>query len=139
MRDLLAALSELRERLKEIPRADERRLQDLKTEVLGRKAGALTELLTTLPQLEPASRKAVGAAANALKREFEAAVEARARELKRAPDRAAGPDLTMPGRAQWRGGLPLVTPGVGEICQIFPELRFTRAGGPAIANPPQHF
>ena len=73
MRDLLAALSELRERLKEIPQADERRLQDLKTEVLGRKAGALTQLLTTLPQLEPASRKAVGAAANALKREFEAA------------------------------------------------------------------
>src|SRR5439155_358710 len=44
MRDLLAALSELRERLKEIPQADERRLQDLKTEVLGRKAGALAEL-----------------------------------------------------------------------------------------------
>src|SRR5207244_973207 len=108
----------------------DRRLQDLKTEVLGRKAGALTELLTTLPQLEPASRKAVGAAANALKREFEAAFEARERELKRAPDRAAGPDLTMPGRAQWRGGLHLVTPVVDAVCEIFPELGFTRAGGP---------
>ena len=39
MRDLLAALAELRERLKEIPQADERRLSDLKTEILGRKAG----------------------------------------------------------------------------------------------------
>src|SRR5437667_187945 len=38
MRDLLAALAELRERLQEIPQADERRLQDLKTEILGRKA-----------------------------------------------------------------------------------------------------
>src|SRR5205823_12645513 len=139
MRDLLAALSELRERLKEIPQADERRLQDLKTEVLGRKAGALTELLTTLPQLEPASRKAVGAAANALKREFEAAFEARERELKRAPDRAAGPDLTMPGRAQWRGGLHLVTQVVDEICEIFRELGFTRAVGPGLETERYNF
>jgi len=139
MRDLLAALSELRERLKEIPQADERRLQDLKTEVLGRKAGALTQLLTTLPQLEPASRKAVGAAANALKREFEAAFEARERELKRAPDRAAGLDLTMPGRAQWRGGLHLVTQVVDEICEIFRELGFTRAVGPEIETERYNF
>src|SRR6266516_2449011 len=139
MRDLLAALSELRERLKEIPQADERRLQDLKTEVLGRKAGALTALLTTLPQLEPASRKAVGAAANALKREFEAAFEARERELKRAPDRAAGPDLTMPGRARWRGGLHLVTQVVDEICEIFRELGFTRAVGPEIETERYNF
>src|SRR2546429_7335719 len=130
MRDLLAALSELRERLKEIPRADERRLQDLKTEVLGRKAGALTELLTTLPQLEPASRKAVGAAANALKREFEAAFEARERELKRAPDRAAGPDLTMPGRAQWRGGLPPLPHVVGEDFEDFPAHGLHPPPGP---------
>ena len=45
MSDLLAALNSLRERLKEIPQADERRLQELKTEILGRKAGALTEIL----------------------------------------------------------------------------------------------
>jgi len=139
MRDLLAALSELRERLKEIPQADERRLQDLKTEVLGRKAGALTELLTTLPQLEPASRKAVGAAANALKREFEAAFEARERELKRPPDRAPGLDLTMPGRAEWRGGLHLVTQVVDEICEIFRELGFTRAVGPEIETERYNF
>ena len=40
MSDLLAALNSLRERLKEIPQADERRLQELKIELLGRKAGA---------------------------------------------------------------------------------------------------
>src|SRR6059036_2141425 len=102
MRDLLAALAELRERLKEIPQADERRLSDLKTEIVGRKAGALTQILGSLPKLDPSSKKAVGAAANALKREFEAAFEARERELKRAPDRTAALDLTMPGRAQWR-------------------------------------
>src|SRR3989442_522515 len=36
----------------------------------------------------------------------------------------------MPGRAQWRGGLHLVTQVVDEICEIFHELGFTRAVGP---------
>src|SRR5207249_6345207 len=101
MRDLLAALSELRERLKEIPQADERRLSDLKTEILGRKAGALTQILGRLPKLDPASKKEVGAAANALKREFEAAFEARERELKRAAGTVTGLDLKI-GRASCR-------------------------------------
>src|SRR5207247_1224626 len=139
MRDLLAALAELRERLKEIPQADERRLQDVKTELLGRKAGALTQLLATLPQLEPASRKAVGAAANALKREFETAIAARERDLKRAPDAATGLDLTMPGREQWRGGPHLVTQVVDEICEIFRELGFTRAVGPEAESERNNF
>src|SRR2546426_10840326 len=130
MRDLLAALSELRERLKKIPQADERRLSDLKTEILGRRAGALSQILGRLPKLDPSSKKEVGAAANALKREFEAAFDARERELKRAAGAVTGVDLTMPGRAGWRGGLPLVTQGVDEICEIFPELGFTRAVGP---------
>src|SRR5256884_2706673 len=109
MRDLLAALSELRERLKEIPRADERRLSDLRTEILGRKAGALTQILARLPKLDPSSKKEVGAAANSLKREFEAAFDVRERELKRAAGAVTGVDLTMPGRAGWRGGLPPAT------------------------------
>jgi len=130
MRDLLAALAKLRERLQEIPQADERRLQDLKTEILGRKAGALTQILGRLPKLDPSSRKEVGAGANELKREFEAAFAARERELKRAVGGATGLDLTMPGRAVWRGGLHLVTQVVDEICDIFRELGFTRAIGP---------
>ncbi len=135
MRDLLAAVTALRERLGEIPQADERRLQDLKTEILGRKAGALTKILGALPDLTPADRKAVGATANVLKRDFEAAFAARERELARAaraPGGGAGggADLTMPGRATWRGGLHLVTQVVDEIYDIFRELGFTRAVGP---------
>src|SRR6267378_6151714 len=130
MRDLLAALAELRERLKEIPQADERRLSDLKTEILGRKAGALTQILGRLPTLDPPSKREVGAAANALKRDFEAAFGARERELKRAAGTVTGVDLTMPSRPGWQGGLHLVTQVVDEICEIFRELGFTRAVGP---------
>jgi len=130
MRDLLAAIHALRERLGEIPQADARRLQDLKTEILGRKAGALTKILSQLPELAGDDRKAVGGAANVLKREFEAAFEARERALAAAARGARGIDLTMPARATWRGGLHLVTQVVDEVCEIFRELGFTRAVGP---------
>jgi phenylalanyl-tRNA synthetase alpha chain len=139
MRDLLAALAELRERLKEIPQADEHGLTDLKTEILGRKAGALTRILGRVPKLDPAARREVGAAANAVKREFEAAIEARERELKHATTGVSGLDLTMPGRPSWQGGLHLVTQVVDEICEIFHELGFTRAVGPEIETERYNF
>jgi phenylalanyl-tRNA synthetase alpha chain len=123
-------LDELRERLKEIPQADERRLQELKTELLGRRAGALTEILKTLPTLDADTRKQVGAAANALKRDLEAAFDARERALRRGAAPSSDLDLTMPARPEWRGGLHLVTQVVDEICEIFRELGFTRAVGP---------
>jgi len=123
-------LDELRERLNEIPQADERRLQELKTELLGRKAGALNEILKALPGMAPDERKRVGGEANALKRDLEDAIEARERALKRGAAQPTGVDLTMPARAEWRGGLHLVTQVVDEICGIFRELGFTRAVGP---------
>ena len=123
-------LEELREYLKEIPQADERRLQELKTQLLGRRAGALTEILKTLPELPPDERKRVGGAANALKRELEHAIEAREASLKQRGASLTGVDLTMPSRPQWRGGIHLVTQVVDEICGIFRELGFTRAVGP---------
>src|SRR5258705_3458606 len=130
MSDLLAALNALRERLNEIPQADERRLQELKTELLGRKAGALTEILKGLPALDPEKRREIGGAANALKRELEQAIETRERDLKRGATSLAAVDLTMPGRRHWRGGVHIVTQVVDEICDIFKELGFTRVVGP---------
>jgi phenylalanyl-tRNA synthetase alpha chain len=123
-------LDELREYLTEIPQADERRLQELKTQLLGRRAGALTEILKTLPSLDEATRRKVGGEANALKRELERAIEDRERALKGAGATLEAVDLTMPGRPAWRGGIHVVTQVVDEICDIFRELGFTRAVGP---------
>lgn len=139
MRDLLASLDGLRERLREIPQADPQRLQDLRTEILGRKNGALTEILKHVPALEPEARKAVGSAGNALKREFEQAFEARQRELARGAQAPADLDPTMPGRGRWEGGLHLVTQVVNEICEIFRELGFTRAVGPEVESERNNF
>ena len=148
MRDLTGDLARVRERLPEVRAADEHRLQELKTELLGRKAGALTEILKQLPTLDPEHRKAVGAQANVLKQELEDAIAARERELAGAARKPSGADLTMPGRASWRGGLHLTTQVVDEICGIFADLGFTRAVGPeaeternnffALNFPPDH-
>jgi len=139
MRDLLARLDGLRERLREVPQADERRLQDLRTEILGRKNGALTDIIRSLPTLDPESRKAVGGPANTLKREWEAALDARAAELARTSSALQDVDPTMPGRPMWRGGLHLVTQVMDEICDIFRELGFTRAVGPEIETERNNF
>ena len=139
MRDLLARLDGLRERLREVPQADGRRLQDLRTEILGRKNGALTDIIRSLPKLDAESRKAVGGPANTLKRDWEAALDARAAELARAASILPDVDSTMPGRPAWRGGLHLVTQVMDEICDIFRELGFTRAVGPEIETERNNF
>lgn len=139
MRDLLASLDGLRERLREIPQADEHQLQELRNEILGRKSGALTEILKRVPALEPEARKAVGSAGNALKREFEEALEARQRALAHVAVSPTDFDPTMPGRGRWVGGLHLVTQVVNEICEIFRELGFTRAVGPEIESERNNF
>src|SRR5258708_17243389 len=116
MRDLLARLDGLRERLREVPQADERRLQDLRTEILGRKNGALTDIIRSLPTLDPESRKAVGGPANTLKREWEAALHARAAELARVGVVLQDIDPTMPPPPMWRGRLHLVTQRIDHTC-----------------------
>ena len=80
----------------EIAAADARQLDELKTGLLGRKAGALTHLLRSIPTLEPDQRKAVGRQANELKGEIEAALAARARALAAPSDTGPELDATMP-------------------------------------------
>lgn len=140
MSDLLASLDGLRGRLQDIAQADTQRLQELRTELLGRKAGTLTQVLKGLPALDPETRRAVGAAANVLKRDIEAAIAAREAVL--AGGARAGPDAdpTMPARATaWLGGVHVVTQVVDEICDIFREMGFTRAVGPEAEDERRNF
>jgi phenylalanyl-tRNA synthetase alpha chain len=122
-------LAAIAARVHDVARADPRQLDDLRTELLGRKAGALTEVLRALPSLPPDQRRTFGQRANQVKRDLEAAIAARQGELGRAA-RAAAVDLTMPARTQWRGALHPVTRVVDEICDIFRELGFARVVGP---------
>ena len=116
--------------VEEISVADEAQLAELRTRFLGRKAGTLTNVLRKLGELPADQRRSVGARANAIKQDLESALESRARSLESATSPTTDVDLSLPGRAVWRGALHLVTQVVDEICDIFRELGFTRVVGP---------
>jgi len=127
-------LDALLPRLEAVPRLSVDQLTSELIAVLGRKSGALTEALKSVPSLPLDQRKGYGAAINRLKASFEAAFAAR-REVLEAERRAresAGIDLTMPARRRWVGAEHPVTRVVDEIVEIFRGLGFTVAVGPEV-------
>ncbi len=114
----------------DIGTADASKLAQLRTELVGRKAGALTKILRSVGQLPTEERREVGARANEIRNEVEAALKQRETAL--ASDAVAGSDhdRSMPGRPVWRGSVHPVTAVVDQICDIFRELGFTRVVGP---------
>jgi phenylalanyl-tRNA synthetase alpha chain len=110
-------------------------LEALRVRYLGRQ-GLITGLLRSLGSLPPGERPAVGAAANAAKRELEALLEARLAEAVARETRArraeTRPDLTLPGRRPPQGGIHPLTRAHDEIVSIFVGLGFSVAEGPEI-------
>jgi len=123
-------LDELAQAVERVSTADAASLADLRTELLGRKAGKLTQILRTLGSLDPEERRAVGARANQIKAQLEAALAERERVLTATVARGHDIDGTMTGRSVWRGAQHPVLAVVDEICEIFAELGFTRVTGP---------
>ncbi len=123
-------LDKLASALDRVANADATALAELRTELLGRKAGKLTRILRSLPKLPANERRAVGARANQLKQDLEAAIDARERVLSQEGHKPADVDWSMPGRPLWRGAIHPVTAVIDEICDIFRELGFTRVTGP---------
>jgi len=123
-------------------------LEALRTALLGRKSGRLTELMKQLPSLSPDARRDAGAAINQAKSALEQALEARKAALAGSGADRAAQDLTMPARRTWQGAKHPVTVVIEEITEIFKELGFTVATGPeaelewynfgALNFPPDH-
>jgi phenylalanyl-tRNA synthetase alpha chain len=134
--DLHAQLDALRAELPGLATLDAAGLEAAEIRLLGRKQGALTEVLKQLPALGADDKRAIGGAANKLKQEIEAAIAARKDALKASKEAraAAAIDRTMPGRGQWTGGIHPVTRVVEEICGIFHGLGFARAAGPEVES-----
>ena len=119
--------------------ADASTLAALRTELLGRKAGKLTQVLRSLAALSPEARRDLGAKANQLKQRLEQAIAEREAQLAGGSRTGPAIDPTMPGRPVWRGALHPVTAVVDEICEIFRELGFTRVVGPEIETEAYNF
>ncbi len=114
----------------EIEHAGGARLAELRVDLLGRKAGRLTQILRSLSSLPSEERRVVGLRANELKRQIESALASRKAEATSHNASTQAVDLTMPGRSAWRGAIHPVTAVVDEICEIFRDLGFTRVSGP---------
>ncbi len=114
----------------ELSTADAVQLAQLRTSLLGRKAGRLTRILRSLADVPAEQRRAVGARANEIKRKLEAAFADRERALQEQAAQRSDHDWSMPGRSVWRGAVHPVTTVVDEICDIFRQLGFTRVLGP---------
>lgn len=136
-----ASLDVLRQRLAAVASLDAAALAAEEIAVLGRKQGELTHQLKALATLALDEKRARGAALNALKLEFEAAVVARRAELAHAASAAEARDidLTMPGRQLWVGTRHPVTVVIDEIVAIFREIGFAVALGPEIENEERNF
>ena len=124
-------------------------LEQVRTALVGRKNGRLTDLMKTLPGLAPEERRDGGAALNRVKTTLEEALAAQTERVV-AAEQSSAPrvDLTLPARAQFTGGKHPVTLVIEEIVAIFRELGFTVAAGPeaesewynftALNFPPDH-
>lgn len=131
--DLVARLTELEAEARHVIESapDTQRLEQLRVEYLGRKEGHITVAMRALAQLPVAERRAAGAAANRVKSVITSLLEARKQALGAASeDRGAGVDLTLPGRATWKGARHPVTLVIDEVCDALAFLGFTRVRGP---------
>ncbi len=102
---------------------------------LGRKSGAITDLMKGLRDVDAADRPAIGQKLNALRQlaetrleEADAALEGS--QTKKAPEI----DLTLPGRAPEAGSLHPITETLYEIERVFARLGFSIAEGPEIED-----
>lgn len=106
-------------------------LEAVRVDLVGRKGGRVSDLLSLLPTLPIEARKELGGTANALKTGVVQALADREATLT-AASAAGAPhvDLSMPARRPWRGARHPVTLVIEEIEAIFRELGFTVALGP---------
>ena len=112
--EILEILETARQEIRDA--ADSATLEALRVKYLGRK-GALTQVLRGLKDLDPETRRQVGAAANRAKEGLETALAEALTALKEAAARAAAPaiDVTLPGRRSPLGRLHPLTRVMEEI------------------------
>lgn len=115
--------------------ADLTALEAVRVRYLGRKA-ELVLLLRSIPELPAEERPEVGKVGNLVRKELEAAIEARKSELESVElVEALGReriDVTLPGRRSPLGHLHLVTQTQREIEDIFIGMGYEVADGPEV-------
>jgi phenylalanyl-tRNA synthetase alpha chain len=122
--------------------AEARSLDQARVEFLGKK-GALTGLLKSLGDLDPAERPKAGAVINDAKQQVQSWIEARQQQLSAEQLSASlgeeTVDVTLPGRRQDQGGLHPVTQALQRIEDIFVGAGYEVVEGPEIEDDYHNF
>ena len=112
------------------------KLEQWRTQYLGRRDGSITLILRSLPELEPDQRRLLGSAANRVKQELEGICQQKEQALKQselaktvAETRL---DLTLPGRPLPVGRYHPTTQILREILQAFVAMGFQVVEGPEV-------
>ena len=133
----------LAERLAEFERqagevTDRQGWEELRREWLGRKQGLVRRLLADIGGVEPAKRRDYGREVNELKGRVEEQLAEIDRQLtdteRRAEDRDAAIDVTLPGRRPSLGATHPVNQVVREIAEIFAAMGYSVAEGPEVED-----
>ena len=107
-------------------------LEAARVAFLGDRAGRVKALQEALRGIDKADKPEAGKRFNDARARLTALHAQRKQALSAGSAGAESMDLTMPGRAQWRGAKHPVTVVIEEIADIFRELGFTIALGPLV-------
>ena len=99
-------------------------LNNVKAALIG-KQGALTEILKEVPKMEASERAETGRAANLLKNQIAAKIDARAEEIQlKASEISSDFDFTVPGIFTHTGGLHPITQMCYDLNDTFRSMGF---------------
>ncbi len=114
-------------------------LEAVRVEYLGQKNGRVRAAQERLKTLEPASRKVYGQRFNAVKADFESALESAMGRVARQEVAAGAIDVTLPGTRQRQGHRHPLTQTADELIDLFGRFGFAVARGPEVEDVRHNF
>lgn len=117
--------------------ADAKAFDAVRVKYLGRKDGALTNILKSLKDMSLEEKRKFGVEANALKLELEELIEKKEKEL--ATKGRARLDVTKPGKKVALGHLHPLTKIDKEVRDIFSSINFAVVDGPELEDEYHNF
>lgn len=110
---------------------NEKKLEAVRVEFLGRRQGKITQVLRNITDLSPQDRPLVGELVNQIKRAVQEDLKRREKEISR-EEEEEWVDITLPGKKPLLGRLHPITQILEEIKRIFIGLGFQVVRGPEV-------
>ncbi len=120
---------EAREKILQVK--DEKSLEKVRIEFLGRKQGRITKVLRSIKDMPSKDRPLIGGLVNQLKEEIEKELKERKKSIEK-EEKEEYIDITLPGKKPLVGKLHPITQTLEEIKRIFMGLGFHVVRGPEV-------